>query len=175
MINARLYWWLESNKIMNVHQAGFRVGQRTEDVMFRITQRIIDGFHDKKTTVGIFVDLQQAYDRVWRKGLLTKMQDIGIHGNLYKWIKNFLSDRLIQTKVGNAFSSRSILEEGLPQGSSLSSTLFLIFLNDLPKELKSEKDLYADDLSIWQTQNKAGTCAILLNEDLARLERDCHK
>ena len=64
MINARLYWWLESNKIVNSHQAGFRVGQRTEDVMFRISQRIIDGFHSKKTTVGVFVDLQQAYDRV---------------------------------------------------------------------------------------------------------------
>ena len=57
MINARLYWWLESNKIVSAHQAGFRVGQRTEDVMFRITQRIIDGFHSKKTTVGVFVDL----------------------------------------------------------------------------------------------------------------------
>ena len=40
---------------------------------------------------------------------------------------------------------------------------------------KFEKDLYADDLSIWQTQSKAGTCAIRLNEDLVRLERYCHK
>ena len=175
MINARLYWWLESNKIVNSHQAGFRVGQRTEDVMFRITQRIIDGFHSKKTTVGVFVDLQQAYDRVWRKGLFTKMQDMGIHGNLYKWTKSFLTNRIIQTKVGNAYSSKKILEEGLPQGSSLSCTLFLIFLNDLPKELKSEKDLYADDLSFWQTQTKAGTCAILLNDDLIRLERYCQR
>ena len=89
---------------------------------------------------------------------------MGIHGNLYNWTKSFLTDRLIQTKVGNAYSSKKILEEGLPQGSSLSCTLFLIFLNDLPKELKSDKDLYADDLSLWQTQTKAGTCAILLND-----------
>ena len=175
MINARLYWWLESNKIVSAHQAGFRVGQRTEDVMFRITQRIIDGFHSKKTTVGVFVDLQQAYDRVWRKGLFTKMQDMGIHGNLYNWTKSFLTDRQIQTKFGNAYSSKKMLEEGLPQGSCLSCTLFLIFLNDLPQELKADKDLYADDLSLWQTQSKAGTCAILLNEDLIRLEKYCQK
>ena len=175
MINARLYWWLESNKIVSAHQAGFRVGQRTEDVMFRITQRIIDGFHSKKTTVGVFVDLQQAYDRVWRKGLFTKMQDMGIHGNLYNWTKSFLTDRLIQTKVGNAYSSKKMLEECLLQGSCLSCTLFLIFLNDLPQELKADKDLYADDLSLWQTQSKAGTCAILLNEDLIRLEKYCQK
>ena len=175
MMNSRLYWWLEANGILNAHQAGFRKGQRTEDLLFRMTQQIIDGFHQKKTTVGIFVDLQQAYDRVWRKGLFIKMQDCGIHGNLYRWIKNFLSDRLIQTKVQNAFSSKRVLEEGLPQGSSLSCTLFLIFLNDLPKILKSEKAQYADDLAFWQTRNKAGTSAILLNEDLQRLQSYCNK
>ena len=146
MINARLYWWLETNQILNVHQAGFRKGQRTEDLLFRMTQQIIDGFHQKKSTVGIFVDLQQAYDRVWRNGLFMKMQESGIHGNLYRWIKDFLTDRLIQTKVQNAFSSKRVLEEGLPQGSSLSCTLFLIFLNDLPSVIKSEKAQYADDL-----------------------------
>ena len=166
MINARLYWWLEVNKIIDVHQSGFRTGKRTEDLLFRMTQKVIDGFHEKKSTVGVFVDLQQAYDRIWRKGLLYKMQECGIHGNLYTWIKNFLTDRLIQTKVGNAFSSKRILEEGLPQGSSLSCTLFLIFLNDLNQELKAEKGQWADDLVLWQTQNKVGTCAILLNEDL---------
>ena len=103
------------------------------------------------------------------------MQELGIHGNLYKWIKDFLTDRLIQTKVGNAYSSKKVLEEGLPQGSALSSTLFLIFLNDLPQEIKSDKDQYADDLSLWQTQNKVGTCAILLNEDLNRIEQYCIK
>ena len=175
MTNARLYWWLEAHNILDVHQAGFRAGQRTDDLLFRMSQRIIDGFHEKKSTVGVFVDLQQAYDRVWRKGLLKKMNDYGIHGNLYKWIKDFLTDRLIQTKVQNAFSSKKVLEEGLPQGSSLSCTLFLIFLNDLPMELKSEKGQYADDLSFWQTQNKVGTCAILLNEDLKRLDSYCSK
>ena len=121
------------------------------------------------------MDFQQAFDRVWRKGLFVKMQELGIHGNMYKWIKNFLTDRLIRTKVGNAYSAKKVLEEGLPQGSSLSSTLFLIYLNDLPKEIKSEKDQYADDLSMWQTQNSIGTCAILLNEDLIKLERFCIK
>ena len=149
MINARLYWWLEANGMIDVHQGGFRTGQRTEDLLFRMTQRIIDGFHEQKSTVGVFVDLQQAYDRVWRKGLLYKMQECAIHGHLYDWIKNYLNDRLIQTKVGHAFSSKKTLEEGLPQGSSLSCTLFLIFLNDLPKELKAEKGQWADDFVLW--------------------------
>ncbi|GFR73609.1 RNA-directed DNA polymerase from mobile element jockey [Elysia marginata] len=132
IINNRLYWWLESNKILNPNQAGFRTGQQTEDQLFRLSQKVIDGFQKKKNTTAVFVDLQQAYDRVWRKGLLWKMSEVGIHGRLYKWEKYFLVNRMIQTKINNGISSKLIQEEGLPQGSSLSCTLFLIFINDLP-------------------------------------------
>ena len=77
-------------------QAGFRNGHRCEDQLFRLSQKIIDGFHEKKSTTAVFVDLQQAYDRVWRKGLLFKMQTLGIKGKLYNWIKNFLTNRINQ-------------------------------------------------------------------------------
>ena len=175
MVNERLYWWLESNKLLDPHQVGFRARQRTDDQLFRLTQKVIDGFHKKENTTAIFVDLQEAYDRVWRKGLLYKMQDLGIHGNLYSWIKNFLCERNIQTKINNAISSKETLEEGLPQGSSLSATLFLIFVNDLPKQLKYEKALYADDLALWHTHKEAGVSEILLNEDLNRIKEYCDK
>ena len=83
MINTRLYWYLEKSGFLNKNQAGFRAGFRTEDQLFRLSQRILDGFQRKEHTTAVFVDLQQAYDRVWRKGLLLKMRDAGIHGKLY--------------------------------------------------------------------------------------------
>ena len=175
IINTRLYWWLEASKLLNVHQAGFRTGHRTEDQLFTLTQKVIDGFHEKEHTAAVFVDLKQAYDRVWRKGLLLKMKRIGIHGHLYSWIKNFLSNRLIQTRVNHSTSSKHVLEEGLPQGSSLSCTLFLIFINDLPEELHSEKTLFADDLTIWNTDKQIETSVSQLNADLSRLVNYCSK
>ena len=175
MMNRRLYWWLEDNNILNVHQAGFRSGYRTDDQLFRLSQKIIDGFHDEKSTTAVFVDLKQAYDRVWRKGLLLKMQRMGIHGKMYAWIKSFLTGRLIQTQVNKSMSSKQTLEEGLPQGSALSCTLFLIFINDLPEVLKYEKALYADDLALWHTFKNPETSAFLLNEDLQRLSKYCSK
>ena len=85
-----------------------------------------------------------------------------MHGNLYIWIISFFTDRLIQIKISNAFSSKVVLKEGHQQGRILSYNIFLLFINDLPACLKSEKALYADCLTFWQTEKEAHTCAILL-------------
>ena len=104
MINTRLYHWLEKNKVLNNTQAGFRKGSRTEDQLFRFVQSTMDGFQQGKHTSAVFIDLQQAYDRVWRKGLLIKMRNMGIHGKMLEWIHAFLSNRTIQTSIDGATS-----------------------------------------------------------------------
>ena len=173
MVNKRLYWLLENRGLLCEEQAGFRRGSRTEDQLFTLCQKIQDGFQDGTHTTAIFVDLQQAYDRVWRKGLLLKMQRLGINGNLYNWIKNFLKERTIQTKVNSQLSSHHTLEEGIPQGSTLSCTLFLIFINDLTKEIKCSKALYADDLVVWHTHRYARQSSRYINVDLDQLRKYC--
>ena len=152
MVNTRLYHWLETHQLLSNMQAGFRRGCRTEDQLFRFIQNTLDGFQAGKTTTAVFIDLQQAYDRVWRKGLLIKMSNMGVHGKMFKWIQSFLNNRTVQTTVDNTTSSKITLEEGLPQGSALSCTLFLIFMNDLPDLLNISKALFADDLVIWTTE-----------------------
>ena len=92
MVNTRLYWWLEKVGVLDNHQAGFRKGCRTDDQLFRFVQDAIDGFQNQQHTTAIFIDLQQAYDRVWRQGLFMKMTELGISGNMYKWIKSFLQN-----------------------------------------------------------------------------------
>ena len=101
------------------------------------------------------------------------MQNLGIQGPLYNWIKSFLTDRLIQTKINDSLSSKTVLEEGLPQGSSLSCTLFLIFINDLSEVLKMESALFADDLVFWHTSTSTIINQRRLQEDLTNLEEYC--
>ena len=176
MVNRRLYWWLETSGLLCEEQAGFRTGSRTEDQLFTLCQKVQDGFqagqHGHHTTA-VFIDLQQAYDRVWRKGLMLKMQRMGINGKMYRWLKSFLIERTIQTRVDNSLSSKRVLEEGIPQGSALSCTLFLIFINDMVQEIRSEKALYADDLVIWNTHRYTRQSARYLNQDLERLSKYC--
>ena len=175
MINGRLYWWLEATKFLSNNQTGFRSGYRTKDQLFKLTQKIIDGFQKKHHTTAVFVDLKQAYDRVWRKGLLLKMENAGIHGKLYFWLKNFLTDRTIQTKVNNAMSSKEVLEEGLPQGSPLSCTLFLLFINDISDKLKIEIAMYADDLVMWYTSKCSNVNRHKMNYALEQLGNYCRE
>ena len=175
MINKRLYWWLETSGLLCEEQSGFRSNSRTEDQLFTLCQKVHDGFQEEKHTTAIFVDLQQAYDRVWRKGLLLKIQRLGIQGNLYKWIKGFLHERTIQTMIEKRTSAKRTLEEGIPQGSSLSCTLFLIFINDMANEISSNKAFYADDLVFWHSHKYTRQSARYLNFDLEKLREYCEK
>ena len=63
---------------------------------------------------------------------LNKTKNLGIIGNIFNFIKNFLTDRSIQVKVGSAFSQKYTLDNGTAQSSTISSLLFLIMINDLP-------------------------------------------
>ena len=144
-------------------------------ILFIMSQRIIDGFQKKQHTTAVFVDLKQAYDRVWRKGLLLKMKTVGINGNLYQWIKQFLTDRTIQTRINDGLSSKETIHEGLPQGSPLSCTLFLLFINDLPDILTVENALYADDLAMWNTSKWTLYNRRKLNQSLEILGTYCRE
>ena len=173
-MNYWLYHWLDKNKIIDNSQAGFRKGCRTEDQLFRFVQSAIDGFQRGQHTTAVFIDLQQAYDRVWRKGLLMKMDKIGVHGKMLQWIQAFLTNRTIQTTVEGSTSSKRTLEEGLPQGSALSCTLFLIFINDLPSLLNVHKALFADDLVIWTTEKYSILARAKLRRALGTIGAYCN-
>jgi hypothetical protein len=66
-----------------------------------------------------------------------------------------------------------VLEEGLPEGSSLSSTLFLIYIHNLATQIKAENTLYADDLVKWLSHENVHSAAHRLNNDLQRLNKYC--
>ena len=109
------------------------------------------GVKEKKHTVAVFFDLEKAYSTVWRPEILNYMHEMGPRGNLPVFADDFLSFWEFCVRVGTSRSEYFVQEEGLPQGSVLSVTLFPIAINEITKQLGSEFHctLYVDDFTIF--------------------------
>ena len=98
------------------------------------------------------LDIEKAYDTMWREGVLIKLGKLGMNGKMYNYILDFLPQRSIRIKVGDAVSNEFIVENGIPQGSVISPILFNIMVNDMYDKLGENNEglLYADDAVIWR-------------------------
>ena len=175
MVNERLVWIFEAGGLLAPEQAGFRQGMNSIDQVNVFVQEVADGFQRSESTYAVFLDLQQAYDRVWRPGLYLKLRAMGVLGRTYRWIQDFLSARTICTRLQNRTSGEKVLEQGLPQGSALSCTLFMAYINDLPSALRCRKLLYADDIVLWKTGKEVAALQDALQHDLHTISSYCEK
>ena len=180
MVATRLVYHLESQKILAKCQAGFRKNRSTEEQIARIVQDAFDGLEQKKPqrSVLVLLDFSRAYDRVWKSALYKKMADCQVHGDLIRWTKSFLDDRRGRVKWSETLSKERIFREGLPQGSVLAPTLWLIYCNDLPSHISAaEKRVtisqFADDTALMATHNSIDQCGEWLQTALKATEKWC--
>ena len=176
LVTIRLTYFVEKNNILSNIQCGFRKGRSTVDHIIRLQDAINKYNNNKGYTVGVFIDFQSAFDMMWRSGLLIKLRSLGITGNVFNFVKNFLTDRTIQVKVGGALSQKYVLDNGTAQGSIISPLLFLIMINDLPGSLKDvDLSLFAYDSCIFKSGRNIKFITNLIQDNLDRISNWCDK
>ena len=111
--------------------------------------------------------MSKAFDKVWHEGLLYKLKSMGISGELYDLLQNYISGRLQRVILTGQTSSWRPILAGVPQGSILGPLFFLIYINDLPNKLKSNAKLFADDTSLFAIVKDENKSANVLNNDLS--------
>ena len=134
-----------------------------------------EGFANKESTLTCFVDLEKAYDSVWREGLMVKLSKLGVKGRMWSWIFSFLSDRRGTCKIGDFSGGEFASCTGLPQGSVISPLLFNIFIMDMFEEVTGEHTKFADDGTLWHTGNDVADLAIKVSEDVEKILLSCNK
>ena len=109
----------------------YRKHRSAVDHILVLDTEVRASFTQKKHLGAVFFDIEAAYDTVLRPDILRKLFTYGIRGCMGFFIKNFLSHRSFQVRVGNHLSTRLIQENGVPQGGVLSVALFAIMINDI--------------------------------------------
>ncbi|KAI5715377.1 hypothetical protein M8J77_015106 [Diaphorina citri] len=150
MVNKRLFWTLENKKLLNPFQSGGRLKRSTIDNLVVLENEVAKGFSKKEHTLAAFLDIQKAFDVTWRHKIIVTLQQFGINGYMLKYLHNFLHQREIAVKCNGELSAKFSLQNGIPQGSSLSPLLFIIFMNDIFDVIKPplKRVLFIDDLLI---------------------------
>lgn len=146
MINRRLTTELETNKKLDPRQHAFRPGKGVESHLAHLESLL--SFENDEHVEIVALDISKAYDTTWKPGILRTLKEWKISGRMLNMLCSFLVDRSFQVSANGHISSSRIAENGVPQGSILSVTLFLIAMQPIFTKIPPNAEilLYADDV-----------------------------
>jgi hypothetical protein len=113
----------------------------------------------------VFLDVSQAFDRVWHEGLLYKLKKF-LPAPYFLLIKSYLSDRSFKVHLKNSYSTSHCISAGVPQGSDIAPFLYSVFTHDIPKTPFTFLGSYADDTLISASHQDSATACRMIQSHL---------
>jgi len=133
LICKRLLSTLAKLNIIPDHQIGFCAKHATIEQVHCATTTIRNALEAKEFCLAVFLDVSQAFDRVWIDGLLHKISEY-LPIQHVKLLQSYLSDRTFQVQYGEATSITCTISAGVPQGSVLGLLLYTLYTADIPQK-----------------------------------------
>ena len=148
LINIKLSGHLKTHNLLSDHQYGFRSSRSCGDLLAYVSYTWASSLKDYGESVAIALDISKAFDIVWHRQLIAKLPSFGFTPNICKLNTSFLSNWSIVVRVDGHSSPSLMINSGVPQGSFLSPTLFLLFINDPLSTTTNLIHAYADDSTL---------------------------
>ena len=162
---------IENYHILTDGQYGFRSNHSTSLALTEFVEKVNSAIDKHESTLGVFIDMQKAFDTVDHKILLRKLQCYGIRVLALDWIKSYLANRCQYLCYKNSNSELKNIKCGVPQGSILGPVLFILYINDMCEVSKLLNIiLFADDSSIFYSTRNIVDIACTINNELEKLE-----
>jgi hypothetical protein len=172
IIFKHIYNHLKDNYVLTDFQSGFLPGRSTTTQLIDVYHTLCQSIDNEKEVRVVFLDIKKAFDRVWHKGLICKLHQAGISGNLLSWLESYLKNRQQRVVINGQSSQWGDIPAGVPQGSVLGPLLFLLYINDIVHEIQNcNIRLFADDTCLFIEVNNRDEAANYINEDLERIQR----
>ena len=158
-------------KLLHNSQHGFRTKRSTITNIILYLHEIYLMYDNKNVNnlSSLYLDFKKAFDKVNHLKLIEKLSHTGFSGACLGLLKNYLSDRYQQVRIGHCISKLLPITSGVPQGSILGPLMFILYINDLPTVAMSNCFGYADDYKIVSDN------AITLNIDSNEIWNWCSK
>lgn len=170
VLSKRLNLFIKQRNIIPSHQFGFRQQHSTIEQIHRITHAIEDCIEKKEISTAVFLDVSKAFDGVWHKGLLYKLNKL-LPKQYCQILESYLENRFYRVKLEDEFSSLYPITSGVPQGSILGPLLYLIFTYDLPVNENCTVGTFADDTVVMASGKNVETSTAKLQSALMDIER----
>ena len=162
--------FIRDNNLIHTLQSGFMPGHSTTHQLVHLYHVFSGALGNKQKERLVFGDISKAFARVGHAGVIHKVKNLGIAGELNSWFSSYLSEREQRVVLDGFTSPYGGLQAGVPQGSVLGPILFIIFINDIKYSIESTLILYADDSLFSKFSNNIHTCNLALNRDLCRID-----
>ncbi len=162
----RLIWFLESTYNIDIWQFSYRKHSSTIHALLHMIQTIKLGFNDDACTVAALIDLEGAFDAIWRDGVVFQLYEAGITGRLLRYVISFFHKRASRNLVNSYESEWIDTSIGVPQGSILAPILFIFYVRDMTRSVPVHIK-YADDLTAMATHRDPDIAASHLSNHIA--------
>ena len=93
LIYNSLFEYFIENDLISPNQSGFKPGDSCTNQLISITHEIYQSFDDGFEVRGVFLDISKAFDKVCHNGLIYKLKQNGVAGDLLDTLTNFLQER----------------------------------------------------------------------------------